>query len=63
MTPGLAGVDLLSAAARVASGHGLMTVSTYLEKAARQHRRNGCPSAPMPCAHEIEAARVLITGV
>ena len=62
MTSGLAGVDLLTRAARVASGHGLMTVSMYLEKAATEHRRNGCPSAPAPCAYEIEAARVLISG-
>lgn len=62
MPSGLAVVDLLSAAARAASGQGLYVVSMYLQKAAMEHERHGCPSAPTPCAYEIEAARVLISG-
>jgi hypothetical protein len=58
----LGGADLLSAAARAASRHGLYVVSMYLEKAAVEHTRKGCPSHPTPCAYEIEASRVLLSG-
>lgn len=56
---GLTGVELLSAAARVASRRSLFVVATHLEKAAMRHRWKGCPAAPLPCAYEIEAAGVL----
>lgn len=59
---GLRGADLLNAAARIAAGNGLYVVSMYLEKAAVEHERRGCESAPTPCAYEIEAARVLTSG-
>jgi hypothetical protein len=59
---GLTGVDLLTAAARAASRNGLHVVSRYLEKAAVEHQRRGCPSDVAPCAHEIEASRVLLAG-
>ena len=59
---GLGGADLLTAAARAASRNGLHVVSTYLEKAAVEHRLKGCPSQVAPCAHEIEASRVLLSG-
>jgi hypothetical protein len=62
MPAGLAGADLLSVAARAASGHGLFVVSRYLQKAAAEHELHGCPSAPTPCAYEIEAARVMLSG-
>lgn len=59
---GLGGAELLTAAARAASRNGLYVVSMYLEKAAVEHQRNGCPSDVAPCAHEIEASRVLLSG-
>jgi len=59
---GLGGPELLSAAARAASRNGLYVVSMYLEKAAVEHQRKGCPSEPAPCAYEIEASRVLLSG-
>jgi hypothetical protein len=59
---GLGGADLLTAAARAASRNGLYVVSMYLEKAAVEHRRKGCPSQVAPCAYEIEASRVLLSG-
>jgi hypothetical protein len=60
---GLGGADLLTAAARAASRNGLYVVSMYLEKAAVEHQRKGCPSAGVaPCAYEIEASRVLLSG-
>lgn len=62
-TSRLTGVELLSEAAKMAARRGLFTVATYLEKAAMQHRGRGCPSAPLPCALEIEAARVLMSEV
>ncbi|MFJ8966275.1 hypothetical protein ACIRG5_43465 [Lentzea sp. NPDC102401] len=38
-------------------------VSMYLEKAAVEHERKGCPSSDVaPCAYEIEASRVLLSG-
>ncbi|MEU7480437.1 hypothetical protein AB0A63_30980 [Lentzea sp. NPDC042327] len=58
----LAGADLLTAAARAASRNGLYVVSTYLEKAAVEHQRRGCPSDVGHCAYEIEASRVLLSG-
>ena len=58
----LAGVDLLTAAARAAGRNGLYVVSMYLEKAAVEHQRKGCPSEVAPCAYEIEASRVLLCG-
>jgi hypothetical protein len=58
----LGGVDLLTAAARAASRNGLYVVSMYLEKAAVEHQRRGCPSGHTPCAYEIEASRVLLSG-
>ncbi|SEQ66135.1 hypothetical protein SAMN05216188_104213 [Lentzea xinjiangensis] len=59
---GLGGADLLTAAARAASRNGLFVVSMYLEKAAVEHQREGCPSEVAPCAYEIEASRVLLSG-
>ena len=60
---GLGGAELLTAAARAASRNGLYVVSMYLEKAAVEHNRKGCPSSdPTPCAYEIEASRVLLSG-
>jgi hypothetical protein len=59
---GLAGADLLTAAARAASRNGLYVVSMYLEKAAVEHQRKGCPSDVGHCAYEIEASRVLLSG-
>lgn len=59
---GLGGAELLSAAARAASRNGLYVVSMYLEKAAVEHQRKGCPSEVAPCAYEIEASRVLLSG-
>ena len=59
---GLSGAELLTAAARAASRNGLYVVSMYLEKAAVQHQRKGCPSEVAPCAYEIEASRVLLSG-
>lgn len=55
-------MDLLTAAARAASRNGLYVVSMYLEKAAVEHQRKGCPSEVAPCAYEIEASRVLLSG-
>ncbi len=59
---GLTGAELLTAAARAASRSGLFVVSMYLEKAAVEHQRKGCPSEVAPCAYEIEASRVLLSG-
>ncbi|GAA3654112.1 hypothetical protein C8D88_113248 [Lentzea atacamensis] len=59
---GLGGAELLTAAARAASRNGLYVVSMYLEKAAIEHQRKGCPSEVAPCAYEIEASRVLLSG-
>ncbi|SDP62895.1 hypothetical protein SAMN05421507_111206 [Lentzea jiangxiensis] len=59
---GSGGADLLITAARAASRNGLHVVSMYLEKAAIEHQRNGCPAEVGHCAHEIEAARVLLSG-
>ncbi|GHH52550.1 hypothetical protein [Lentzea cavernae] len=59
---GLGGADLLTAAARAASRNGLHVVSMYLERAAAEHRLKGCPSPVAPCAQEIEASRVLLSG-
>ena len=53
---------MLTAAARAASRNGLYVVSMYLEKAAVEHQRKGCPSEVGHCAYEIEASRVLLSG-
>jgi len=63
MLTGLVGAELLQAAVRVANGQGLFVVASYLQKAAKAHLLHGCPSTSSPCPHEVEAARILGSGV
>ncbi len=63
MLTGLVGAELLRAAVRVANGQGLYTVASYLQRAAKEHLLHGCKSTATPCPHEVEAARILGSGV
>jgi len=63
MLTGLVGAELLRAAVRVANGQGLFVVARYLQKAAKDHLLHGCSSTASPCPHEVEAARILGSGV
>jgi len=57
-----AGPELLRAAVRVANSQGLVTVASYLQRAAKEHLLHGCASTADPCPHEVEAIRILSSG-
>jgi hypothetical protein len=63
-TDWLRGVELLRAASRLASEQGNNEIAACMERAAGDHERTrGCPAAPAPCGYEIEAGRVILSGM